>query len=137
MQKRVDIDGTTFLLDQLPAKAALQCALVRGKYQGALLRDVGAFGDSPTSMAGAGIAALCQMMLSADYMDSCFHPLLTVVSYPDGRRVSETWQVDFTGDKLATLLRLHEAALQHSCGAFLAGLAGALTGMGSPPTTAG
>lgn len=135
MQKRLEIDGTTYLLDQLPAKAALQCALVRGKHQGAILREVGSAGDSQAAMAGAGIAALCQMMLAADYMESCWHPLLSTISYGDGRRVSETWQVDFTGDKLAALFRLHEAAMQHSCGAFLAGLAGVLTGVANPPTT--
>lgn len=137
MQKRVEIDGSAYLIDQLPAKAALQCALVRGKHMGAILGAVGGAGDSEVAMAGAGIAALCQMMLSADYMDACWSPLLATMSHADGRRLAETWQVEFAGDKLGVLFRLHEAAMQHSCGAFLAGLQGVLANATNPRTTAG
>lgn len=131
---RVEIDGIGFNLDQLPAKAALQCALVAGRWRGQLLSRA-ATATTELGAVGASMATFCEMMLSADYVDACFTPLLSVCSYDDGQPVAATWQVQFAGDKLGTLLKLHTAALQHSCGSFLAGLAGATTSAVQPPST--
>lgn len=131
---RVEIDGIGFNVDQLPAKAALQCALVAGRWRGQLLARAGA-AETGLAATGAALAAFCEMMLAADYVDACFTPLLSVCSYDDGQPVAATWQVQFTGDRLGTLLKLHKAALQHSCGSFLAGLAGAMTDATQPPAT--
>lgn len=131
---RVEIDGIGFNIDQLPAKAALQCALVAGRWRGQLLARA-ATATTELGAVGASMATFCEMMLASDYVDACFTPLLSVCSYDDGQPVAATWQVQFTGDKLGTLLKLHTAALQHSCGAFLAGLAGATTSAVQPPST--
>lgn len=131
---RVELDGIGFNIDQLPAKDALRCALVAGKWRGMILSRAGA-AETGLAASGAALAAFCEMLLAQEYVDACFLPLLSVCSYDDGQPVTATWQVRFTGDALGTLLKLHKAALQHSCGAFLAGLAGAMTDATQPPPT--
>lgn len=123
---RVELDGIAFNIDQLPAKDALRCALVAGRWRGVMVARAGA-AETEVSATGAALAAFCEMLLAQEYVDACFLPLLSVCSYDDGQPVAATWQVRFTGDALGTLLKLHKAALQHSCGAFLVGLAGATT----------
>jgi hypothetical protein len=135
MQKRVELDGLSFTIDQLPAKEALHCALVRGKWQGEILREVG--DADGAGAAGAATAAFCRMLLAPEYHDACFMPLLRTCRHSDGRPVVDSWQVEFIGDRLGTLVKLHNEAMQHSCGAFLAGLAGGLTAMFAPPQTTG
>lgn len=134
MQKRVTIDGAEYGIDQLGAKDALRCALVAGRWKGEVIAKAGA-AETEQAGIGASIAAFCTMLLSQEYVEACFLPLLSVCTHADGRRVKESWELDFRGDKLASLLKLHNEALNHNCGAFLAGLAGGMTGFLRPPTT--
>ena len=121
------IDGKTYTIGRLPAGQAIKAALVIAKWQGRLLQKlaplVGNRDDQEAQARAAGVMVEHRglMLLDSEYTEHVWLPLLGICML-DGHPVTQTMDAAFAGASLPTLLALHDAAKESSCGPFVAGL---------------
>ena len=121
------IDGKTYTIGRLPAGQAIKAALVIAKWQGRLLQKlaplVGNRDNQEAQARAAGVMVEHRglMLLDSEYTEHVWLPLLGICML-DGHPVTQTMDAAFAGASLPTLLALHDAAKESSCGPFVAGL---------------
>jgi hypothetical protein len=121
------IDGKTYTIGRLPAGQAIKAALVIAKWQGRLLQKLAPLAanrdDTEAQAHGAGVMVehRASMLLDSEYTEHVWLPLLGICML-DGHPVTQTMDAAFAGASLPTLLALHDAAKESSCGPFVAGL---------------
>ena len=160
--KQIEVGGAKYVIGQVPADKAFDIGCIVLEWRGKIAEAAGsaaaasdvvarladAIGDDRATsrvltnyiaeqVAGYGRSqqTVAKMLRDREYRDTVFRPLFEVCSRDGQPVLGGDWLTYYAGERMADLIAVHNAAVDHNCAGFLRGFALATPNGAANPAT--